>query len=73
MVEKVHFALLYPHIQCCITSGVAAQLCAPLKMVAGGTLMVIYKKSYVMLHLEAEWRSKQNTLNANTILAEPGP
>ena len=44
MVEKVHFALLYPHIQCCITSGVAAQLCAPLKRVAGGTLMVIYKK-----------------------------
>jgi len=25
-----------------------------------------------MLHLEAEWRSKQNILIADTILAEPG-
>ena len=31
------------------------------------------KKSYVMLHLEAEWPSKQNILIADTILAEPGP
>jgi len=27
----------------------------------------------VMLHLEAEWSSKQNILIADTILAEPGP
>jgi len=26
-----------------------------------------------MLHLEAEWTSKQNILMADTILAEPGP
>jgi len=26
-----------------------------------------------MLHLEAEWPSKQNILIAGTILAEPGP
>jgi len=26
-----------------------------------------------MLHLETEWPSKQNTLIADTILAEPGP
>jgi len=26
-----------------------------------------------MLHLEAEWPSKQNILIADTILAEPGP
>jgi len=26
-----------------------------------------------MLHLEAEWTSKQNILIADTILAEPGP
>jgi len=36
-------------------------------------LMVIYKKSYVMPHLEAEWTSMQNILIADTILAEPGP
>jgi len=35
--------------------------------------MVIYKKNYVMLHLEAEWPSKQNILTADTISAEPGP
>jgi len=35
--------------------------------------MVIYKKSYVMLHLETEWTSKQNILIADTILEEPGP
>jgi len=36
--------------------------------------MVIYKKVFdVMLHLEAEWPSKQNILIADTILAEPGP
>jgi len=35
--------------------------------------MVIHKKNYVMLHLEAEWTSKQNILIADTILAEPGP
>jgi len=32
--------------------------------------MVIDKKR---LHLEAEWTSKQNIINADTILAEPGP
>jgi len=26
-----------------------------------------------MLHLEAEWPSKQNILIAGTILAQPGP
>jgi len=26
-----------------------------------------------MLHLEAEWRSKQNILMADTILTEQGP
>jgi len=26
-----------------------------------------------MLHLEAEWPSKQNVLIADTIVAEPGP
>jgi len=26
-----------------------------------------------MLHLEAEWPSKQNILNADTMLAEPSP
>jgi len=26
-----------------------------------------------MIHLEAEWLSKQNTLIANTNLTEPGP
>jgi len=36
--------------------------------------MVIYKKVFnVVLHLEAEWPSKQNILIADTILAEPGP
>jgi len=35
--------------------------------------MVIYKKSFSMLHLKAEWTSKQNILIADTILAEPGP
>jgi len=35
--------------------------------------MVIYKKSYAMLRLEAEWTSKQHILIADTILAEPGP
>jgi len=34
--------------------------------------MVIHKRSYVMLHLEAEWPSKQNILIVETILAEPG-
>jgi len=34
--------------------------------------MVIYKKSYTMLHLEAECPSKQSTLTADTILTEPG-
>jgi len=33
--------------------------------------MVIYKKT--MLHLEAEWSSKQNILIADKIFAEPGP
>jgi len=33
--------------------------------------MLIYKKSYVMLHLEAEWPSKQNLLIADTVLAKP--
>jgi len=37
-----------------------------------GPQMVIYK-SFVMLHFEAEWTSKQSILIADTILAEPGP
>jgi len=45
----------------------------PPKMISRATLMVIYKKSYVMLHLETEWTSKQNILIADTILEEPGP
>jgi len=36
--------------------------------------MVIHKKnSFVMLHLEGEWLSRQNILIADTILAEPDP
>jgi len=37
--------------------------------------MVIYmKKNFdVMLHLEAEWPSKQNVIIADTTVAEPGP
>jgi len=38
--------------------------------------MVIYKKKTVfdvMLHLQTECPSKENTLNADTILAESGP
>jgi len=35
--------------------------------------MVIRKKSYVMLHLEAAWPSKENILSVEIILAEPGP
>jgi len=33
--------------------------------------MVIYKKSYVMLHLETERPSKRNILIADPLLAEP--
>jgi len=32
----------------------------------------LQKKLDVMLHLEAEWFSKQSIIIANTILAEPG-
>jgi len=32
-----------------------------------GPLMVICKKSYVMLHLETEWPSKENILFVETI------
>jgi len=42
-------------------------------MLTGAPLMVFYKKSYVMLHLQPEWPSKKNILVADTILAEPGP
>jgi len=42
-------------------------------MLSWAPLTVIYKKRYVMLHLEAEWISKQHILIADTILAEPGP
>ena len=47
----------------------------PPKMLSGPSPMLIYKKKVfdVMLHLEAEWPSKQNILIADTILAEPGP
>jgi len=43
-------------------------------MLTEAPLMVIYKKVFdVMLHLGAEWPSKQNTLIADTILTESGP
>jgi len=42
-------------------------------MLTGLPLMVVYKKSYVMLHFEGEWSSKQNILIAHTFLAESGP
>jgi len=36
--------------------------------------MVIYKKVFdVMLHLEAEWPSKQNTFITDTISTESAP
>jgi len=56
-----------------VGSAVSAQLCPPPKLLTRAPLMVIYKKSYVMLNIEAEWTSKQNILIADTILAEPGP
>jgi len=44
------------------------------EMLIGAPLMAIYKNVFdVMLHLEAEWISKQNILIADTIWAEPGP
>ena len=48
---------------------------APPKNLYKDPLTVIYKKNVfdVMLHLEAEWPSKQIILIADTILAEPGP
>ena len=46
---------------------------APPHKMLTDTLMVICEKTYVMLHLEAEWPSKQNILIPDTILAEPGP
>ena len=44
-------------------------------MLTESPLMVMYKKNVfdAMQHLEAEWPSKQNTLIADTILAELGP
>jgi len=43
-------------------------------MLTGAPIMVRYKKVFdVILHLEAEWPSKQNILIADTILAESGP
>jgi len=43
-------------------------------MLTGVPLMMIHKKVFdVMLHLEAEWPSKGNSLIADTILVEPGP
>ena len=54
-------------------SDVSAQLCPPPKMLRVTPLMLIYKKVFdVMLHLEGEWPSKQNTLIADIILAESG-
>jgi len=54
-------------------SAESAQLWPP-KMLTEAPLMVIYKKVFdVMLHLGAEWPSKQNTLIADTILTESGP
>jgi len=44
-----------------LCSAISAQLFPP-KMLTGAALMVIYKKGLdIMLHLEAEWPSKQNT------------
>jgi len=43
-------------------------------MLTAAPLMVNYKKVFeVMLHLEAEWPSKEITLIADTILTESGP
>jgi len=39
-------------------SPVSAQFCPP-QILPRTSLMVIYKKGYVMLHLEAEWTSKK--------------
>jgi len=58
--------------KCSKNCSVSAQLCPP-QMLRRAHLMVIYKKSYVMLHLETEWISKQNILIADAVLAEPGP
>jgi len=64
---------MFVFIHVCVPSAVAAQLCPP-KMLAGGPLTVIYKNVFdVMLHLEAEWPSKQHILIADTVLAESGP
>jgi len=55
------------------SSAVAAQLFPP-KLLTGAPLLVIYKNVFdVMLHLGAEWPSKQNILITETILAESGP
>ena len=55
------------------SSAVSAQLCSPesLKGRPNGDLQ---KNVFdVMLHLEAEWPSKQNILISDIILAEQGP
>jgi len=57
---------------CCWQCRISPTLPPP-KLLTRAPLMVIYKKSYVMLNIEAEWTSKQNILIADTILAEPGP
>jgi len=61
----IHVCLFYmAYSQYCLVSlcsTVSAQLWHP-KMLTGAPLMVNYKKVFdVMLHLEAEWPSKQNT------------
>jgi len=52
-------------------SAVSAELWPP-RNAYRGPPMAFYKKSYVLLHLEAEWPSKHNILIADTLLAEPG-
>jgi len=56
-----------------LISAAAAQLFPP-KCLQGPANGDLQKNVFdVMLHLEAEWPSKQNILIADTILAEPGP
>ena len=56
-------------------NAVSAQLCVPKNRYRGPPDSDLLKKRFrrYMLHHEAEWPSKQNSLIADTILAEPGP
>jgi len=54
-----------------VARAVSAQLCPHPKWLRGPPNDYLLKK--VMLHLGAEWTSKQNNLKADIILAETGP